>query len=82
MSDSTDKEQTLPSARLEPVGLQRVLPFAPHQLVDRITPQRGLFVIAHLGIARVDVASWKLHIDGLVERPRELTFDDIRQLPK
>lgn len=70
------------SAPLRPVGLQRRVPLAPHQLTESITPQRDLFTIAHYGIARVDAASWRMTIEGLVERPLSLSLDDVRRLPK
>lgn len=77
MNDSLE----LRLAPVDPTGFQ--IRFAPpHQLVDRVTAERDLFLIAHLGVARVDVASWRLAIGGLVERPRELSFDDIRRLAK
>lgn len=71
----------LPSAPIEPPGFQiRFQP--PHRLVDRITADADLFLIAHLGIARVDAASWRLSVGGLVERPRQITFDDLKRQPK
>jgi sulfane dehydrogenase subunit SoxC len=72
----------LPLAPLDPAGLVRRLPLQPHQLGERITPQRDLFVLAHLGIARVEAASWQLEIGGLVERPLRFDFAAIRRLPK
>ncbi len=72
---------TLPVAPIEPAGFQiRFQP--PHRLVDRITAEADLFLIAHLGIARVDAASWRLSVGGLVERPCQITFDDLKRLPK
>jgi DMSO/TMAO reductase YedYZ molybdopterin-dependent catalytic subunit len=66
---------------LDPLGFHiRFLP--PHRLVDRVTAASDLFLIAHLGIARVDPAAWRLSIGGLVDHPGELGFDDIRALPK
>lgn len=71
-----------PLVPLDPAGLQRRIPLAPHQLVDRVTPQRDLFLLAHLGIPRLDPSSWRLAIDGLVERPRMLSLEEIHGLPK
>jgi DMSO/TMAO reductase YedYZ molybdopterin-dependent catalytic subunit len=79
MSDSTRFEH--PPVPIDPPGFQiRFRP--PHELVDRVTPEPDLFLIAHLGVARVDPAAWRLSIGGLVERPRELSFDDLKRLPK
>jgi sulfane dehydrogenase subunit SoxC len=69
-------------APLNPIGVQRHLPLAPHQLTDRITTQTELFTIAHYGIAQVEVASWRLTIGGMVRKPLSLSLDDIRRLPK
>ncbi len=82
MSNGMATTPLSPAVPLEPVGVQRHIPLAPHQLIERTTPQRDLFTIAHYGIARVDVSSWQLEIGGLVERPCRLTFEEIRQLPK
>ncbi|HEX4112346.1 MAG TPA: molybdopterin-dependent oxidoreductase [Stellaceae bacterium] len=79
MSDSTRFE--LPPVPIDPPGFQMRFR-APHELVDRVTAERDLFLIAHLGIARVNPATWRLSIGGLVERPSELSFDDIKGLPK
>src|SRR5690348_719449 len=71
-----------PPVILDPAGLQRRIPLAPHQLLDRITPQRDLFLLAHLGIPRIDPASWQIAIDGLVERPSTLSLAALHRLPK
>jgi len=53
--------------------------------VDRLrsplTPSDDVYVIAHMGIARVDAAQWRLRVDGLVERPFELDYDTLTSLP-
>jgi sulfane dehydrogenase subunit SoxC len=78
---SDDPNFAFPPVPIDPPGFQiRFLP--PHRLVDRVTAEPDLFLIAHLGVARVDAESWRLAIGGLVERAQELTFDDIRRLPK
>jgi len=62
-------------------GVRRV-PLLPHQMTDTITATNDLFVLAHLGIPRVDPATWSLTIDGMVDRSRMLRLDDIKALPK
>jgi sulfane dehydrogenase subunit SoxC len=69
------------AAPMDPARYTRRIVYEPHQTTATVTPQRDLFVLAHLGIPRVDVAQWRLEIAGLVERPAVLTFDDIRRLP-
>ena len=51
------------------------------QLASRLTPTDDVYVIAHMGIARVDAAQWRLGVDGLVERPFELDYDTLTALP-
>jgi DMSO/TMAO reductase YedYZ molybdopterin-dependent catalytic subunit len=67
---------------MDPPRLVRRVPLAPHQLLEPITPQRDIFVLAHFGLPRVDLQSWRLEIGGLVRRPLQLTLDDIRALPR
>jgi DMSO/TMAO reductase YedYZ molybdopterin-dependent catalytic subunit len=55
---------------------------APHEMTEAVTPAGDLFVLAHLGVPRVDPASWTLAIDGMVGRPRALTLDDLKARPK
>ena len=81
MSDDATPAPAFPPVPLEPPGFQmRFEP--PHRLTDRVTAEDALFLIAHLGVARVDPAAWRLEIGGLVERPFALDFDAIRRLPK
>lgn len=62
-------------------GLRRIK-LAPHELTDTVTAADSLFVLAHLGIPRVDPAQWSLAIDGLVRRSCTLTLDDLKARPK
>ncbi|KAH6976864.1 Oxidoreductase, molybdopterin-binding domain-containing protein [Ilyonectria destructans] len=55
-------------------------PPPPHQLSDFITPEDQLFQTIHMGAAVVDVNKWILIIDGLVQHPFALTFDQLRSL--
>jgi len=67
---------------MDPARLYRRVPLLPHQMLSRITPQRDLFVLAHVGIPRFDIADWTLSITGLVRESVTLNFDAIRKLPK
>ena len=51
------------------------------RLAPPVTPSADVYVIAHMGIARVEVTQWRLHLDGLVDRPFELDFDHLRAQP-
>lgn len=62
-------------------GLRRVK-LAPHQMTDTVTAADDLFVLAHLGVPRVDPAHWLLSIDGLVGRTRTFSLDDLKARQK
>ncbi len=49
---------------------------------DRLTPAQETFVLCHLGVPRLDEHGSSLTIDGLVERPRTLRFNDLRRYSK
>src|SRR5262245_451037 len=46
------------------------------------TPTGRHYLLAHFDIPAVDAAAWRLRIDGLVDRPLELTLDDLRSRPR
>ena len=48
---------------------------------DYITPIDRFFVRTHVYAPRVDVAQWRLKVDGDVAAPLTLTMDDLRRLP-
>jgi sulfane dehydrogenase subunit SoxC len=61
----------------------RRFPVRPHQLLERITPVEDLFVVSPLGAPDpINIQTWDLQIDGLVDRPITLSFDDLLQMPK
>jgi sulfane dehydrogenase subunit SoxC len=70
------------AAPMNPVGYFRRLVHEPHETVAPVTQQQDLFVLAHLGIPRVELAQWRLEIAGLVERSATLGFEDLRRLPE
>ena len=53
-----------------------------HDLVTTITPTADHFVLSHFGNARIDLASWRLEVDGLVDRDAAMTLDDLRSFPR
>jgi DMSO/TMAO reductase YedYZ molybdopterin-dependent catalytic subunit len=52
------------------------------QLVDRITPNSDLFVLAHFGVPRIALKDWRLQVGGLVRQPLTLSFDELTRFPK
>ncbi|HZT24294.1 MAG TPA: molybdopterin-dependent oxidoreductase [Pseudolabrys sp.] len=75
-------EQSPARVRMDPPRTFRRVPLLPHQMRDEITPQRDLFVLAHVGVPRLDAQRWSLTVDGLVRERRQFTLGDIRRLPK
>jgi DMSO/TMAO reductase YedYZ molybdopterin-dependent catalytic subunit len=68
--------------RLDPQGPFMRDPLAPHQMRDRLTRTQDLFILCHLGVPRIERDRWSLTIDGMVERPSTLRFDDLVRYPK
>src|SRR5579871_2535557 len=48
---------------------------------DYITPIDHFFVRTHVYVPTVDLAAWRLKIDGEVAAPLTLTMDEIRRMP-
>ena len=68
--------------RLDPQGPFKRDPLAPHEMRDRLTRTQDAFVLCHLGVPRIERDRWSLTVDGMVERPRTLRFDDLVRYPK
>jgi DMSO/TMAO reductase YedYZ molybdopterin-dependent catalytic subunit len=66
----------------DPSGYYRRVPLMPQQMVRRVTPTEDAIVLCHLGVPRLARDGWSLSIDGLVERPARLGFDDLRRYAK
>lgn len=49
----------------------------PHQVWGR-----KFIIYAAQGIQKVDLSSWKLRVDGLVEKPVEYTYDQLTAMPQ
>lgn len=47
-----------------------------------ITPIERFFVRSHHYTPKVDLSTWKLKIHGMVEKPMELTFEQIQKMKK
>ncbi|WP_270934728.1 sulfite oxidase [Falsiroseomonas oryzae] len=67
-----------------PVAAPQVVPrqLDWERLDSWITPNDRFFVVAHYGIPEIDPATFRLRVDGLVERPLSLTLDQIRARPR
>lgn len=49
------------------------------ELDSWITPTERYFVRSHFAVPQVDAATWRLVVDGEVDHPLELSFDDLRR---
>jgi DMSO/TMAO reductase YedYZ molybdopterin-dependent catalytic subunit len=46
------------------------------------TPNADFYITSYSSTPAIDAASWKLEIKGLVENPVELSYEDIKRLPR
>lgn len=60
----------------EPLNLE--MPFG--SIADPITPVDHFFVRNHFPIPHMDVPSWRLGVEGEVERPLRLSYDEMRAM--
>jgi DMSO/TMAO reductase YedYZ molybdopterin-dependent catalytic subunit len=67
---------------MDPAGGFRRVKSRPHDMADAVTATENLFVLAHLGVPRVDPARWSLTIDGLVGQARTLRLGDLKARTK
>lgn len=58
----------------------RNLEFPISALQDAITPTDQHFVRSHFAMPKIDMATWKLKIEGQVENPLELSYNDILKM--
>lgn len=52
------------------------------ELRSEVTRTEDVFVLAHFGIPRIALDDWRLHIAGMVECPKILTFEELCGFPK
>ena len=58
-------------------------PMVEWQKLDRwITPNDQIFAVSHYGTPAVDAKTWSLEVSGLVQHPKKLTLNEIKQLPR
>lgn len=51
-------------------------------MLDRLTRTEDTFVLCHLGVPRIDAGQWCLSVEGMVDMPRTLYFNDLTSYPK
>ncbi len=52
------------------------------ELDSWVTPNSKFFVVSHFDRPVIDADSWKLEVDGLVNKPMSMTLADIRARPR
>jgi len=57
------------------------LEFPFFALSSAITPTEQFFVRSHFPVPKIDLSTWRLKVEGLVDRPLEFTFDELTRLP-
>jgi DMSO/TMAO reductase YedYZ molybdopterin-dependent catalytic subunit len=50
------------------------------QLIDFITPTRSFYVRSHFPVPKIDKNKWRLRVEGEVEKPFEIDFDELTNL--
>src|SRR5437660_12811464 len=50
------------------------------KLADFITPTKSFYVRTHFPIPKIDKNQWRLRIEGEVEKPFEIHFDELTKL--
>jgi DMSO/TMAO reductase YedYZ molybdopterin-dependent catalytic subunit len=69
-----------PAPNPDPVGIQTQLVW--EDLDSWVTPNDKFFSISHFDRPVIDAATWKLEIDGLVNKPMALTLADLKTRPR
>jgi len=70
------------NVKLDPPRPFQRFPLLPHQMRDRRTRTEDAIVLCHLGVPRIEAAEWSLSIDGLIESPLAIRFDDLLRYPR
>lgn len=59
----------------------RNLEFPVSELKDAIVPNEHFFVRSHFAVPEMNAKTWKLKVEGAVEKPLELTIEEFAKLP-
>src|SRR5205823_7460777 len=57
-----------------------VLETPMENLGDFITPRKSFYVRSHFPVPKIDKNKWRLRVEGEVEKPFELNFDELTKL--
>jgi DMSO/TMAO reductase YedYZ molybdopterin-dependent catalytic subunit len=70
------------SVNLDPKGPFKRDALVPQQMRDRVTRTDETIVLCHLGVPRLRQDQWSLLIDGMVERTRVLSLEELLRYPR
>lgn len=73
----TPRRSKLIAREKNPANLESPLPF----LGSFITPNERFYVRNHFAVPRVNVRSWRLKIEGSVDRTLEISYNDLLNMP-
>src|SRR5215471_14358634 len=66
--------------------MRRQLNERERAVADRLPPGQYLTekwpVLHYGGVPKVDLATWTFSVEGLVQQPRTLTYEEFKQLPR
>jgi len=75
-------ERIAPKPPLETDGLVIKAKVEPRHLQEEVSDAASLFVLAHLGVPRVDASDWAFDVCGLVKRKLTLSLADLMTYPQ
>ncbi len=88
MNETKHKESSGPNTTFQPfAGLitrekePECLEFPFYSLNSRITPNELFFVRNHFTVPKLNLRNWRLKVEGLVDYPYEISYDDLLKLP-
>src|SRR5262245_27255856 len=47
-----------------------------------VTPNRLFFVRNHFAVPEIDLGTWRLRLEGLVDQPRDWTYEELCEVPE
>jgi DMSO/TMAO reductase YedYZ molybdopterin-dependent catalytic subunit len=57
------------------------LEFPFFALESAVTPNEQFFIRSHFAVPKIELAAWRLKVEGQLERPLELTYEQLTRMP-
>ena len=57
------------------------LEFPFFALESAVTPNEQFFIRSHFAVPKIELATWRLKVEGQLERPLELTYEQLTRMP-